>query len=150
MQVVYSPAHLGHDITVETFMGDADPGQRGRRARRDGSGATLEADGGFEVVAPTEHGEAPITAVHDPGLVALPRGGLVRASARQRLDRAVPVGRHVPEPRDVRGDVATTRSALVREPRARRRPGRLLGPRLGGAAGRRHVRRGARRRWTWR
>jgi hypothetical protein len=21
MQVVYSPAHLGHDITVETFMG---------------------------------------------------------------------------------------------------------------------------------
>ena len=29
----------------------------------------LEADGGFPLVAPTEHGEAPITAVHDPGLV---------------------------------------------------------------------------------
>ena len=31
--------------------------------------AALEADGGFELAAPTEHGEAPITAVHDPGLV---------------------------------------------------------------------------------
>src|SRR6478752_3344270 len=29
----------------------------------------LEADAGFTTVAPTEHGEAPITAVHDPGLV---------------------------------------------------------------------------------
>ncbi len=28
-----------------------------------------EADGGFAFVEPTEHGEAPITAVHDEGLV---------------------------------------------------------------------------------
>src|SRR4051812_20515728 len=31
--------------------------------------ATLEADGGFSLEAPTEHGPDPILAVHDPGLV---------------------------------------------------------------------------------
>ena len=31
--------------------------------------ATLEADGGFAIEAPTEHGTDPILAVHDPGLL---------------------------------------------------------------------------------
>ena len=68
MQVVYSPAHLGHDITVETFMGMPGPAnevaERAERIR-----LALEADGGFPVVGPTAHGHPPITAVHDPGLV---------------------------------------------------------------------------------
>jgi acetoin utilization deacetylase AcuC-like enzyme len=68
MQVVYSPAHLAHDITVETFMGLPIPAnevaERAEKIR-----ATLDADGGFSMAAPTEHGEAAITAVHDPGLV---------------------------------------------------------------------------------
>jgi acetoin utilization deacetylase AcuC-like enzyme len=68
MQVVYSPAHLGHDITLETFMGMPVPAneiaERAERIR-----VALEGDGGFALVAPTEHGEAPITAVHDEGLV---------------------------------------------------------------------------------
>ncbi len=68
MQVVYTPAHLGHDITIETFMGVSIPAnevaERAERIRD-----ALIADGGFAFVAPTEHGEAPITAVHDPGLV---------------------------------------------------------------------------------
>lgn len=68
MQVVYSPAHLGHDITVETFMGMPIPAnevaERAEKIRW-----ALEADGGFPFAAPTDHGEAPITAVHDPGLV---------------------------------------------------------------------------------
>ena len=68
MQVVYTPAHLGHDITTETFMGLPVPAnevaERAERIR-----AALDADGGFAFVEPTEHGEAPITAVHDPGLV---------------------------------------------------------------------------------
>ena len=34
MQVVYTPAHLAHDITTETFMGLSDPRERGRRAGR--------------------------------------------------------------------------------------------------------------------
>ena len=68
MRVVYTPSHLGHDITVETFMGQAIPAnevaERAEIIRR-----TLEADGGYELVAPTEHGESPITAVHDEGLL---------------------------------------------------------------------------------
>jgi acetoin utilization deacetylase AcuC-like enzyme len=68
MQVVYSPAHLGHDITVETFMGLPIPAnevaERAEKIR-----TALEADAGFPFVEPTEHGEAPITAVHHPDLV---------------------------------------------------------------------------------
>jgi acetoin utilization deacetylase AcuC-like enzyme len=68
MQVVYTPAHLGHDITVETFMGLSVPAnevaERAERIR-----AALESDGGFTVSAPTEHGDGPITAVHDVGLL---------------------------------------------------------------------------------
>jgi acetoin utilization deacetylase AcuC-like enzyme len=68
MQVVYSPRHLAHDIDTETFMGVAIPAnevaERGERIR-----TALGSDGGFRFVDPTDHGEAPITAVHDEGLV---------------------------------------------------------------------------------
>jgi acetoin utilization deacetylase AcuC-like enzyme len=68
MQVVYSPRHLAHDIDTETFMGVAIPAnevaERGERIR-----TALEADGGFAFVDPADHGEAPITAVHDERLV---------------------------------------------------------------------------------
>ena len=71
--------------------------------------AALEADGGFALVAPTEHGEAPITAVHDAGPRPVPRGRLVGASGAGTRP-PVPVGRHVPEPGDVRGHVRRTPS----------------------------------------
>ena len=68
MQVVYSPTHLAHDIDTETYMGIGVPAnevaERAEKIR-----AALEADGGFSIVGPTDHGEAPITAVHDQGLV---------------------------------------------------------------------------------
>ena len=68
MKVVYSPAHLAHDIVTETVMGVAIPAnevaERAERIR-----ATLAADGGFAIVAPTEHGPDPILAIHDPGLL---------------------------------------------------------------------------------
>ena len=68
MQVVYTSAHLGHDISSETYMGTPIPAnevaERAERIRM-----TLEADGGFPFVDPTEHGMDPITTVHDPGLV---------------------------------------------------------------------------------
>jgi acetoin utilization deacetylase AcuC-like enzyme len=68
MHVVYSPVHLAHDVTVETYMGVQVPAnevaERAERIR-----AALEADGGFTIAGPTEHGEAPILAVHDEGLV---------------------------------------------------------------------------------
>ena len=58
MQVVYSPVHLAHDITHETYMGVAVPAnevaERAERIR-----TALEADGGFSLEGPTEHGEGP-------------------------------------------------------------------------------------------
>jgi len=68
MQVVYSPAHLAHDITVETLMGLPIPANEVAERAEKIRGA-LEADGGFPFAEPREHGEGPITAVHDPGLV---------------------------------------------------------------------------------
>ena len=85
MQVVYSPAHLAHDITTETFMGlpiaANEVAERAELIR-----AVLEADGGFSLAAPTEHGEAPITAVHDPGLVRFLEVAWSELE-RQRIDR---------------------------------------------------------------
>jgi acetoin utilization deacetylase AcuC-like enzyme len=68
MKVVYTSAHLAHDVTHETVLGVSVPGYEiGERAER--IRAALEADDAFELVAPTSHGIEPITAVHDPGLV---------------------------------------------------------------------------------
>jgi acetoin utilization deacetylase AcuC-like enzyme len=68
MPVVHSAAHRGHDPAVETFLGEPMPAfEVAERAER--ILVALAADGGFELVGPTEHGEGPITAVHDPGLV---------------------------------------------------------------------------------
>jgi acetoin utilization deacetylase AcuC-like enzyme len=68
MQVVYSPRHLGHDVDTETFMGVGVPAnevaERAERIR-----IALQADGGFTFSEPSTHGEGPITAVHDEGLV---------------------------------------------------------------------------------
>jgi acetoin utilization deacetylase AcuC-like enzyme len=68
VRVVYSPAHLAHDTVTETVMGAVIPAnevpERAERIR-----TTLEADGGFTLVGPTDHGPDPILAVHDPGLV---------------------------------------------------------------------------------
>ena len=68
MKVVYTRAHLAHDVTHETVMGVAVPANEVAE-RAELIRATLEADGGFELAAPTEHGLEPILAVHDEGLV---------------------------------------------------------------------------------
>lgn len=85
MRAVYSPAHLAHDIVTETVMGVAIPAnevaERAERIR-----AALEADGGFEIVQPTEHGDAPIAAIHDPGLVRFLAEGW-DAMRREGIDR---------------------------------------------------------------
>ena len=69
MQVVYSPAHLGHDPHVEiegsTAHAPFDHDGRAERIR-----AALGADGAFTLVAPDDWGTGPIGAVHDPALVA--------------------------------------------------------------------------------
>ena len=68
VKAVYSPSHLSHDVVHESTNGALYPGfevaERAERIR-----TALSADGGFEIVLPTEHGERPITAVHDEGLL---------------------------------------------------------------------------------
>jgi acetoin utilization deacetylase AcuC-like enzyme len=68
MRVVYSPTHLAHDTVTETVLGNVIPANEvAERAERIRS--TLEADGGFSIEGPTDHGTEPILAVHDPGLL---------------------------------------------------------------------------------
>ncbi|HSO30677.1 MAG TPA: histone deacetylase family protein [Candidatus Sulfomarinibacteraceae bacterium] len=68
MKVVYTPRHLAHDVTHETYLGLAIPAnevpERAERIRQ-----ALADDGGFDLVEPIEHGLDPVLAVHDPGLV---------------------------------------------------------------------------------
>jgi acetoin utilization deacetylase AcuC-like enzyme len=68
VKVVQSEHHRGHDPKVETYLGVPVPACE-VPARADAIRDALAGDGGFELVAPTEHGTAPILAVHDPGLV---------------------------------------------------------------------------------
>ena len=68
MQVVYSPRHLAHDIDTETFMGVGVPANEVAE-RAENIRTALEEDGGFAFAEPTEHGEGPITAVHDERLL---------------------------------------------------------------------------------
>jgi acetoin utilization deacetylase AcuC-like enzyme len=70
MQVVYSARHQAHDPATEVDFGQVvamfERPERAEEIRR-----ALEArPDEFSLVAPTEHGTAPIEAVHDPGLVA--------------------------------------------------------------------------------
>ncbi len=114
MQIVYSPAHLGHDITVETYMGLPIPAnevaERAERIR-----ATLEADGGFPILAPTEHGEDPIIAVHDPGLVRFLEVAWSEHRA-QGLDRPFLTADTYPNWSMFEGMSAEALVRLVREP----------------------------------
>ena len=85
MKVVYTPRHLAHDVTHEAYLGIAEPAnevaERAARIRD-----ALVADGGFELVEPTEHGIEPIHAVHDPGLVRFVEEAWVQAE-REKIDR---------------------------------------------------------------
>ena len=68
MRFVYSPLHLRHDIRTQTVTGvQVDANEVAERAEV--IRTALLADGGFELVEPTEHGAEPITAVHDPALL---------------------------------------------------------------------------------
>jgi acetoin utilization deacetylase AcuC-like enzyme len=114
MQVVYSPVHLAHDITVETFMGIPiaanEVAERAEKIR-----AALDADGGFPFVEPTEHGEAPITAVHEPGLVRFLEVAWSELR-RQGLPRPFLTADTYPNRLMFEGMSAEAVAALVREP----------------------------------
>jgi acetoin utilization deacetylase AcuC-like enzyme len=114
MQVVYTPVHLAHDVTVETYMGIPVPAnevaQRAEIIR-----AALEADGGFTLVGPSEHGEAPITAVHDPGLVRFLEAAWSEVRA-QGIPRAFLSADTYPNRSMFQGMSAEAVERLVREP----------------------------------
>ncbi len=86
MKVVYTSGHLSHDVTHETYLGMPVPAnevpERAERIR-----AELEADGGFDVLAPTEHGLDPILAVHDEGFVRFVETAWADAD-QQGIDRS--------------------------------------------------------------
>lgn len=68
MQVVYSPRHLLHDPSTEIEASTShSPYEHTGRAET--IKATLSADEQFRFREPSDHGVAPITAVHDEGLV---------------------------------------------------------------------------------
>ena len=114
MQVVYTPAHLAHDISVETFMGLPIPAnevaERAEKIR-----AALEADGGFPFAEPSEHGEGPITAIHDPGLVRFLEVAWSELR-RQGLPRPFLTADTYPNRQMFEGMSAEAVTALVREP----------------------------------
>jgi len=115
MRIVYTPAHLAHDVTHETFLGRPVPAyevaERAERIR-----AALEADGGFELVDPTAHGLEPITAVHDAGLVAFLAEAWPEAR-RQRIDRPSLIADTYPNRRMFEG-LSDEAIAAIPEPRA--------------------------------
>ena len=86
MQVVYSPVHLAHDVALETYLGVPVPANEVAE-RAEIIRSALEADGGFTILPPSEHGEEPITAVHDPGLVRFLDTAWAEVE-RQRIERS--------------------------------------------------------------
>jgi acetoin utilization deacetylase AcuC-like enzyme len=68
VKAVYSEHHRAHDPVDEVYLGVAIPANEVVQRAGIIRGALL-ADGGFELVDPTEHGELPILAVHDRGLL---------------------------------------------------------------------------------
>jgi acetoin utilization deacetylase AcuC-like enzyme len=114
MQVVYSSTHLAHDITHETFMGVLVPANEVAE-RAEIIRAALDADGGFPRSEPTEHGEAPITAVHDPGLVRFLESAWSELR-RQGIPRAFLSADTYPNRSMFEGMSDEAVAALVREP----------------------------------
>ncbi len=85
MQVVHSERHRAHAPAVETYLGVPLPANE-VPARADAILAALHEDGRFAVREPTEHGLAPIHAVHDPGLVTFLEQAWADA-VREGIDR---------------------------------------------------------------
>ena len=140
MQVVYSPVHLAHDITHETYMGVAVPGQRGRRARRTDPDRArgrrrLRADRSDRARRGADHRG--------------PRPGPASGSSRSPGPRSAARASRAPScpPTRIRtasmfeGMSDEAVAALVREPGHVGGRAGLLGPGLRGAPGRRDLRR---------
>ena len=138
MQVVYSPPTSRTTSPTETYMGVWCRPTRSPNGRE--HPAALVADGGFELTGPTEHGEDPITAVHDPGLVRFLEVAWSEV-ARQGIPRPSCRPTRTPTARCSRDERRGHRALRPRAAQSAGGPG--SGARLGRAAGRRDVRRRA-------
>jgi acetoin utilization deacetylase AcuC-like enzyme len=85
VKVVHTERHRGHDPKHETYLGVPVPAHEAP-ARAETIRDALARDGGFEPVAPTEHGASPILAVHDPGLLRFLEEAWPEVE-RQRIER---------------------------------------------------------------
>jgi acetoin utilization deacetylase AcuC-like enzyme len=85
VKVVHTERHRGHDPRFETYLGIPVPANEVPE-RAEVISAALAADGGFELVGPSEHGTAPILAVHDAGLLRFLEEAWPE-SERQSIDR---------------------------------------------------------------
>lgn len=72
VRVVYDATHLTHDPDLASFYGQLTPVVE-TPARAETIRDALAGDDAFRVTGATEHGDDPITAVHDPGLLAFLR-----------------------------------------------------------------------------
>jgi acetoin utilization deacetylase AcuC-like enzyme len=84
VQVVYSSAHRQHD-PLHDIQGGVAADMVERAARAEHILDALRSDAAFEVRRPTEHGIAPIEAVHAPGLIAFLREASAEAAAGVEL-----------------------------------------------------------------
>ncbi len=139
MRVVYTPAHLAHDTSQETFLGFPIPAYEVAE-RAENIRAALIADAGF---ADLRADRARPRADHRGarrGSRAVPLGGVGRGQAPGGRS-TVPRRRHVPEPGHVRGHERRRVEAWTRTVGGRR-TGRLVGTRHGLSDRRRDVWRG--------
>jgi len=81
MDVIYSPAHLGHN-PQEEIADSRTHSPHEHTGRAEAIRETLGADAAFVVRDAVEHGTEPIEAVHDPGLVSF----LARAWERYQVE----------------------------------------------------------------
>ena len=85
MKAVHTDRHRAHDPKVETYLGVPVPANEVPE-RAEAIRDALAADGGFELIGPSDHGTAPILAVHEPGLLRFLEAAWPEVE-RQRIDR---------------------------------------------------------------
>jgi acetoin utilization deacetylase AcuC-like enzyme len=86
---VYSPVHLRHAPTHEVNLGEPIPANE-QPARIERIRDVLRGDDRFTITAPSDHGVAPIEAVHDPGMVRFLESAWPALHARYGRDEFFP------------------------------------------------------------